>query len=736
MVNLPTPKNRKTVGEKMRHWYKEYTWLRRLLASDPGQIRLYKAGKATISLILSLFTTFFIINVTGNEALMPAVVSAAIGMMGIMVVIDDTRKKKQLTTILLGVSAIFGVTIGSLLSGSIYLIDGVMILLVFGSFYMTRFGVRYFSICMVGFMMVYITAILNLASSLLPFFYLAIAIGVAYAFILNFFLFQSTAKSLKRSIHSFHIQSNLTFDLLVEGIQVKDFSEKQQKQLHKQVTKLREYAIIVSGYINPANVKELWPGLTTSQLRLYVFDTGMLIETLTNAIQRLKEAEALEIDELREILVWATKALRDTEVLAPNYEEQNLEEAEIAVQALRLLIADLFTQKHQPEGWLFLIRRIESIANHVIKGAITIQQSQHSETAKEEEAKEEVKDPDKEDKKGLKPSTKKAYQALVAGTLAIIVGQILSPTQPYWVLLTTFVVLLGTQSIGRIYAKGFERSLGTIIGAVLGFTLAKLVSGYSTLEILAIFLVLFLAYYLITVSYTLMNVFITMMLAFLYDVLMGGITLSLIGARVIDSIAGAAIALAVSTFIFPKKTKDMVAESLNDYLKELKPYLTTYVKGFTENATIKELSNNAFQLDEKLQKIKDEADPLVQNGESPAQSDMNQWITVFSAINYYARQLVASSYRKGFDYPEELEEVFEQVEVKLEHNMETLITLIEGKKDPDAIIYRLEEERKQIEQHSPNRHQSKRDLIHHLYYVWRINQSIVELALKIGAKEA
>ena len=414
---------------------------------------------------------------------------------------------------------------------------------------------------------------------------------------------------------------------------------------------------------------------------MYVFDTGMLIETLTNAIQRLKEAEALEIDELREILVWATKALRDTEVLAPNYEEQNLEEAEIAVQALRLLIADLFTQKHQPEGWLFLIRRIESIANHVIKGAITIQQSQHSETAKEEEAKEEVKDPDKEDKKGLKPSTKKAYQALVAGTLAIIVGQVIYPTQPYWVLLTTFVVLLGTQSIGRIYAKGFERSLGTIIEVpVLGFTLAKLVSGYSTLEILAIFLVLFLAYYLITVSYTLMNVFITMMLAFLYDVLMGGITLYLIGARVIDSIAGAAIALAVSTFIFPKKTKDMVAESLNDYLKELKPYLTTYVKGFTENATIKELSNNAFQLDEKLQKIKDEADPLVQNGESPAQSDMNQWITVFSAINYYARQLVASSYRKGFDYPEELEEVFEQVEVKLEHNMETLITLIEGKK--------------------------------------------------------
>ncbi|WP_245843820.1 FUSC family protein [Oceanobacillus rekensis] len=720
----------------MAHWYKEHTWLRRLLASDPGQIRLYKAGKTTISVILSLFTTFFIIIATGNEALMPAVVSAAIGMMGILVVLDDTRKKKQLTTILLGVSAIFGVTIGSSLTGSIFLIDSIMILLVFGSFYLTRFGVRYFSLCMVGFMTVYISAILNLENNQLAFFYLGIAIGVAYAFIFNFILFQSTAKSLKRSIHSFHIQSNLTFDLLLEAMQERNISQEEHKHLHKQVAKVREYALIVSGYINPADVKELWPGLTPAQLRLYVFDSGMLIETLTNSFQSLKEADALEIDELRKIMVWVTKSLRDTEILAPNYEEQNLEEAEIAVQALRLLIADLFTQKQQPEGWLFLIRRIESITNHVIKGAITIQQSLQSETTKEEHAEEAEKDTAKEDKKGMRASTKKAYQALVAGTLAIIVGQFISPAQPYWILLSTFVVLLGTQSTGRIYAKGFQRSFGTIIGAILGFALAKLVSGYSTLEILAIFLVLFLAYYLITVSYTVMSVFITMMLAFLYDILMGGITLSLIGARVIDTIAGAVIALAVSSIIFPTKTKDKVAESINDYLKVLQPYLITYVKGFRGNVDIKELSENAFQLDEKLQTISDEASPLVQRGEYPALSDTNQWITVISAINYYARQLVASSYRKGFDYPEELEDVFIQMEEKLENNMKTLITLFEGKKDPSAIIYRLEEERKQIEQHSPSRHESKHDLIHHLYYVWRVNQSIVELALEIGVKEA
>ncbi|MGJ9459762.1 FUSC family protein [Oceanobacillus sp. CF4.6] len=720
----------------MKALYKRNHWLSRLQASDPGQIRLFKAGKATISLILSLFTTMFIVSTSGNDPLFPGVVSAMVGMMGIMNVLDESKKEKKVTTLLIGVSAMIGVTLGSILAENTYLIDVVMIILIFGSFYLTRFGVRYFSLCMIGFMTVYISSFLNLSIYLMPWFYMAITIGVAYAYVLNFILFQSTAKSLKRSINSFHIQSNLTFDLLIDGMKNKKLSPKQEKQLQKHVLKLREYAIIVSGYINTADVKELWPGLTVAQLRLYVFDTGMLIETLTNSIQSLKEADALEIDELRRILIWSTESLRDTEVLASSYEKQNLAEAELSVQALRLLIADLFDRKQQPERWLFLIRRIESISNHVIKGAITIQQSLHSEIDTVEEAIEEDKDPVKEDENGLKPSTKKAYQALVAGTIAIIVGQIISPTQPYWVLLTTFIVLLGTQSIGRIYTKGYQRSVGTIIGAVLGFTMAKLLSGQSTFEVIMIFIVLFLAFYLLSVSYTLMNVFITMLIAFMYDILMGGITLSLIGARVIDTIAGAAIALGVSTFIFPKKTRDKISESINDYLNELKPYITTYVKGFKEDVNVKELSESAFQLDQKLQIIKDEAVSITQRSESPAQSDTIRWITVIAAINYYARQLVASSYRKGFDYPEELVDVFTTMEEKLDHNIEAVTNLLEGKNEGDVKVYRLNDEREQIERHSPRRHQSKRDLIHHLYYVWRINQSIVELGLEAGAKEA
>ncbi|WP_430789814.1 FUSC family protein [Virgibacillus flavescens] len=714
----------------------KHHWLGRILASDPGYIRFLKAGKATISLMSAVFTTLFLLRVTGNDLLTPAIVAGMVGMMGILIVMDETKKEKQVTTGLLGISAAIGITSGSLLAGVAYYIDVLMIVIIFGAFYLSRFAVRYFSICMIGFLTVYISSILSLSPDQLPWFYLGITLGVFYAFLYNFILFKDSAQILKRSIRSFHIQSNLTFNILINGIQDTDLNEKRLKSLRNNVYKLRNYGRIVSGNLNEQDIQEIWQGLETAQLRLYVFDTGMLIETLTDSIQKLKKEDALEIEELRRILVWVIRCLRDARVLAQTYDSKDLEEAKIALQGLQLALRDLLNRDEQPEGWVFLIRRIESIATHVIEGAVTIQTSLQNGTyiQKDEEEVEAEEDNPADDEKSLKPSTKKAYQALVAGALAIIVGGIISPTQPYWVLLTAFIILIGTESIGRTYAKGFQRSFGTIIGAVIGFGLAKLLSGHSTIELILLFTVIFLAFYLVTVSYTLMSVFITMLIAFMYDILLGGITLELIGARVIDTIAGAVIAFSVSAVIFPKKTKDKVVDSIDDYLDELKPYVTSYVRSFREPVYVKDLADDAFTLDQNLQTIMDEADPILNRAETISRSGIARWITIFTAINYYARHLVASSFRGEISYPEELKKSFQEVEDKLEHNITVLGELIKGN-DRDSVLYNLKQEREQIERFATTNHENNLDLIHHLYYVWRINQSLLTLATDLGAEE-
>ncbi|MBW3111256.1 FUSC family protein [Bacillus sp. MCCB 382] len=723
----------------MKHLHRQHIWLGRILASDPGRKRFQQAGKATISLISAVFAMLFILKQFNHPSITPAIVSGMVGMLGIFVVMDDTTGKKKVTTPLVGVAVAIGITLGSAFAHYSLVVNALLVGAIFSAFYFSRFAIRYFSMGMAGFMSIYISSILQLDVAHLEWFYIGIILGVVFAFLYNFIIFKDSVHMLRRSMRSFHIQSNLTFTILMKMIEDPETSSKRRKQLDRNVRRLNEYARSVAGDINENDLKKLWPGIEASQLRLYVFDTEMLIQTLTDSLKKLKDLEALEVMELRRLLVWVIRSLRDAEVLAQDYDPRSLEEAEKAIQALRLVLSEVLNQEEKPEGWVYLLRRIESIANHVLEAAITIQESlkvsEYRETAVENDGEPEVEEKEEasEETKSLKPSTRKAIQALVAGTLAIIVGELIAPAQPYWVLLTTFIIQIGTESVGRTYMKAFQRSIGTVIGAIIGFGAANLVSGNSQLEVFLLFAALFFAFYLFPVSYTLMSLFITMLIAFMYDLLLGGISIQLMGARVIDTIAGAVIALIVSAFVFPKKTKDKVADSFDDFFEELQGYVSSYIKTFSipeDNV----LTDQAFDLDQKLQGIKDEAQSLLQRPGAMTRSGVGRWITVATAINYYAKHLLASSHRKvPAKVSEELDSAFMVTGEKMSHNIETLRQLLK-EKESSPVMWDLSAERQRIETHAPSWRKSQVDLIHHLYYVWRINQSIVALGEELGAE--
>ncbi len=723
----------------MKQWHKQHIWWGRFLASDPGRKRFQQAGKATISLVSAVFTMMFLLNLWNYSVITPAIISGMVGMLGIFIAMDDTTAKKKVTTVLIGVSVAVGITMGSAFAHFSLLVNLLMLGAIFSAFYFSRFAIRYFSMGMAGFLSIYISSILQLEVAHLTWFYIGIVFGVLYAYLYNFLLFKGSVHMLRRSMRSFHIQSNLTFTILMKMIEDPDSSVKRRKVLDKNVRRLNEYARIVASDINEHDLNKLWPGIEPSQLRLYVFDTEMLIQTLTDSIKRLKDLDALEYAEIRRLLVWVIRSLRDAEVLAQQYEPRFLEEAEKAIQALRLLITETLNGEEKPKGWVYLIRRIESIANHVLEAAVTIQDSLRISRPSLKEVEEVAESPGeneeegtKEDVKKLRPSTRKAIQALVAGSLAIMVGEIIAPAQPYWVLLTTFIIQIGTESVGRTYVKAFQRSVGTVIGALLGFGAAKLVSGNSELEVFLLFVVLFLAFYFFAVSYTMMSLFITMLIAFMYDLLLGGISIQLMEARVIDTIAGAIIALTVSAFVFPKKTKDKVADSFDDFFAELESYVSDYVRSFT-NKEGKPLTDQAFDLDQKLQVVKDEAQSLLQRSDT-TRSGIGRWITVTTAINYYAKHLLASSSRKvPVRVTDELQDVFQQTEEKITHNIHSLRELLK-ENESKSMLWSLNDEREQIETLAPSRLKSKIDVIHHMYYVWRINQSIVALGQELGAE--
>jgi uncharacterized membrane protein YgaE (UPF0421/DUF939 family) len=725
-------KIKKVISQIYQHWFG------RLTASDPGLQRFQHASRIILSVISSIFTMLFILKLFHVQLLTASILSGLVGMLGIAIVTDETVKQKQVTTLLLGISSATAVTIGTSLSNSMHLVDFIMLLIIFLAFYVQQFGSRFFTVSMIAFMSIYFSALLKLQSEQLPWFYLSILVGVVYAFIYHFVIIKSSPKKiLKRSLKSFHIQTNLTFNIIMNMIE--DPYSNHKRLLGQNVQRLNDYARMISGELATTDPSRIWPGVSSNELRLYVFDAQMLIETLTDAINRLKELNALEHTELRRLLTWVVRSLRDTEVLSESYQPANLEEAEKAIQGLRLTLNELHEQNQHPEEWLYLIRRIESISNHVIDGATVLQQS--IQCGKVEDR---FKIGNAATKENVEVETtgkdysfhKKAIQAFIAGALSIVLGYAISPAHPYWILLTAFLVLLGTESVGRTYLKGFQRSYGTILGAIVGFGLAKLVEGHIVPELFLLFMSIFFAHYFFAVSYTTMSFLITMLVSFMYDILLGGISGQLLIARVFDTLIGAAIAVAVSTVLFPRKTKDRVADASVDFLAELKVYLSSYLESFIDKSvTPVTITDKAFKMDEKLQEIRDEAKSILKKPGSYSRSGIIRWLTVLIAIHYYAKHLIASSNRKIIsNQNEELSTTLKHVDHIIQKNIDSLCQLIKGK-ETSVIVWGLEKERELIERSPEKNGRTETHMIHYLYYIWRINQTIVSLATDLGAKK-
>ena len=117
------------------------------------------------------------------------------------------------------------------------------------------------------------------------------------------------------------------------------------------------------------------------------------------------------------------------------------------------------------------------------------------------------------------PTTRQAIQVAVAAALAIVVGEIVSPSHWYWAAIAAFVIFAGTNSWAETLDKGWQRLLGTVLGVPSGVLVATLVSGNTIASLAMIFVCLFCAFYFMKVTYSLMTFWISTMLALMYGLL-------------------------------------------------------------------------------------------------------------------------------------------------------------------------------------------------------------------------
>nr|WP_275403847.1 FUSC family protein [Pseudonocardia acidicola] len=205
----------------------------------------------------------------------------------------------------------------------------------------------------------------------------------------------------------------------------------------------------------------------------------------------------------------------------------------------------------------------------------------------------------------------------VAGGLAILLGEMVSPTRYYWAVLAAFLAFTGTSTRSETVAKAFNRVLGTLIGLAAAILLADLTAG-NTPAILAVILVsVFAAFYLFTVNYALMVFFVTIMVAEMYDVL-HQFSDQLLLLRLTETAVGAAVGIVVALILVPTSTRDTaraartavlgaLAELLGATARRIRPETR---RGPEPDATPSDLGELARTLDDRLRQLALVARPL------------------------------------------------------------------------------------------------------------------------------
>src|SRR5690606_32392273 len=115
----------------------------------------------------------------------------------------------------------------------------------------------------------------------------------------------------------------------------------------------------------------------------------------------------------------------------------------------------------------------------------------------------------------------------VAGGLSMAAGLALSPTRWYWAPMTTFFIFANAGTRGATLRKAVDRTLGTVGGVAAGLMLGSVLAGHTRLQLLAVFPLLFIGFWMLPLSYAVMTVAITMLLALVYA-MMGMLTLDLL----------------------------------------------------------------------------------------------------------------------------------------------------------------------------------------------------------------
>lgn len=656
----------------------------RLLASDPGLQRLRAATRVTLSTVMAALVSYLLVVMLAGGFVLSPLFGAFVALMATNAVRDGTVGERKVTTLLLFFPASAAVAAAALLSSTLWAQWLALSVVVFFAFYLRRFGPRYvamgFMAAIPFFVSAIISSLLGFPDSQLPWIFAAIALGLVCVYGSRFYLLPDNPRSvLRRSLSAFDVQLGLTLEAITRTLSDRRHDGDRDRRLRRDSSRLRERASAAEGQLLAEETDVSRED--SDRLRLRLFDSEMSTHTLWEIVWNdVTSSEDTFPEEVRDPLLRALYELCATLRL----EGAGSHEAPGALRNLEDARAK-FATEDRDAGWSFQVRRADAAIRQLSEGAGEEEETGPASAESDEKEPEEDSEGEEcgegEEQQGtrrsgiagrLRPTTIQGIQATVAVGLALLAGEVFSSSRPYWVVIVAFIVFVGSGTLGDTLSRGFQRTVGTLAGAVAGFLLASLVSGNLYLEGALIVACIFLAFYLFSISQTLMMFWITVLLALAFDIigrLGGGGILAL---RFFDTLLGSAIGLAIAALVFPTKPSDEFRSLTTDFLHSLQDYVGDQVKRLSGDEASRHPVEQAREVEGKLgMAVQNAVTTRRQAGVfGRTRTTLNHWMTGLLALDYYARHLAGPVGRRqrldrGTDQSELLREAGDRISANI-----------------------------------------------------------------------
>ncbi|OBI38552.1 FUSC family protein [Mycobacterium colombiense] len=671
-----------------------------MIGSDPGLLRLRMATRTTAALGLSLLALFILTRATG-QPLTVALLGVVITMVASRSVNEPDPHQQRITMALLPLHAAASITAAALLAPHTVVSDAVFVMVVFTAAYIRRYGARGRALGRVAFMSYFFTLYLHARLAELPWMIGAVAVGTVCTYVMSSYVMPDRPERvLRATIRALRARMAIVLDTTAEAVRTGRLDERRRRRMRVRTIRLNETALMVQSQIeDKADPGTLWPGVTAERLAPWLLDAELAIEWVATAGRRAAVIACENPDSMpaptRVALVDAlTELSRAIRIPEPDGLRRAADRAQRLLDEQREPAAD---QAGDDEGSAAVRRLALAIINAasatsdvraIVDRVATGLPLDDGDGERPQPAEDAVPDEAAADEPaaGLRPTTRQAIQVSVAASLAIVVGELVSPARWYWAVIAAFVIFAGTNSWGETLTKGWQRLLGTMLGVPCGVLVATLLTGHKTAALAGIFVCLFCAFYFMTVTYSLMTFWITTMLALLYG-LLGQFSFGVLMLRIEETAIGAIIGATVAVVVLPTNTRTAIRSDTRAFLTSLSALIeisTATMFGEEDSASP---SEQARQLDRDLQQFRVTAKPLLAGVAGLAgRRSIRRALRIFTACDRYGRSLARSAeqYQDPVGSPS-LAEAFSAAAAQTRRNIDALQEAIDGGHAPTLV---------------------------------------------------